>query len=195
MITPPNEEPSLAVVLRIDQSASMNAFGRLDAAKKAAVAVCEFCEMCNIPVLIYGDTADRSPKEKMSMYSYIDWDEPKLNDKHSLMAIESISNNRDGMALQVLSEKLAKAPQKTKLFISLSDGQPKAMPDYSGTIAVNDMKKVIGEYARKSILFLAAAIGQDKEMISEIYGQENFIDITSLELLPTRLVQIISKYL
>src|SRR5690606_18527408 len=34
---PPEEEPSLAVALRIDESASMSAFGRLDAAKQAAV--------------------------------------------------------------------------------------------------------------------------------------------------------------
>ncbi len=192
---PPEEEPSLAVALRIDQSASMNAFGRLAAAKQAAVAVYEFCEKCGIPVLIYGDTADRSPKEKMSVYSYIDWEEPKLNDKYSLMAIQSMSNNRDGMALRILAEKLANAPQTTKLLISLSDGQPKAMPDYTGAHAKDDMKQVFHDYSRKGVLFLAAAIGQDKEMICDIYGQERFIDITNLEQLPARLVQIIAKYL
>lgn len=192
---PPDENPSLAVALRIDQSASMNAFGRLDAAKQAAVAVYEFCESCGIPLLIYGDTADRSPLEKMSLYSYIDWEEWKLNDKYSLMAIQSHSNNRDGMALRILAEKLIKAPQNTKLFISISDGQPKAMPDYTGATAIEDMKSVIQEYSRKGILFLAAAIGQDKEMISDIYGQERFMDITDLRQLPTRLVQIIANYL
>lgn len=193
--SPPEDEPSLAVVLRIDQSASMNAFGRLDAAKQAAVAVCEFCESCNIPLLVYGDTADRSPREKMSLYSYIDWDEPTLNDKRALMAIRSFSNNRDGMALRILAEKLAKAPQKTKLLISLSDGQPKALPDYTGEPAINDMKQVITAYSRKGILFLAAAIGQDKETICDIYGQERFIDITDLRQLPTRLVRLIANYL
>lgn len=191
----PDEEPSLAVALRIDQSASMNAFGRLEAAKQASVAVYEFCVSCGIPVLIYGDTADRSPKEKMSLYSYIDWDEPKLNDKYTLMTIQSISNNRDGMALRILSEKLEKAPQKTKLLISLSDGQPKAMPDYTGTVAAADMKQAISEYRRKGILYLAAAIGQDKETICEIYGQEQFVDITDLKQLPARLVQVIARYL
>ncbi|WP_099467448.1 AAA family ATPase [Konateibacter massiliensis] len=192
---PPEKEPSLAVALRIDQSASMNAFGRLEAAKQAAVAVYEFCASCGIPVLIYGDTADRSPKEKMSLYSYIDWEEPRLNDKYSLMAIQSISNNRDGMALRILAEKLVNTPQTTKLLISLSDGQPKAIPDYTGDGAMDDMKQVIRDYSRKGVLFLAAAIGQDKETICDIYGQERFIDITNLEQLPTRLVQIIAKYL
>lgn len=192
---PPEEKPSLAIGLRIDQSGSMNAFGRLEAAKQAAVAVYEFCKECNIPVLIYGDTADRSPKEKMSIFAYIDWEKPKLNDGAALMGIESISNNRDGMALRILADKLVKAPQTTKLLFSISDGQPRAMPDYTGKIAINDMKQVIQEYSRKGIYFLAAAIGEDKETICEIYGQEHFLNITDLKKLPVRLVQTIARYM
>lgn len=192
---PPEEEPSLAVALRIDQSASMKAFGRLEAAKQAAVAVYEFCTACKIPLLIYGDTADRSPIERMSMYSYIDWEEPGLNDKYSLMAIQSHSNNRDGMALRILAEKLVKMSQTTKLLISISDGQPKAMPDYTGKAAIDDMKQIVSEYSRKGILFLAAAIGQDKDTISDIYGQERFLDMSNLRQLPIQLIHIISRFL
>lgn len=111
------------------------------------------------------------------------------------MGIESISNNRDGMALRILAEKLVKAPQATKLLISISDGQPKAVPDYAGELANGDMKQIIREYSRNGILFLAAAIGQDKETICDIYGQERFLDITDLKQLPVRLVQTIAKYL
>ena len=192
---PPEEEPSLVVALRIDQSASMKAFERLEAAKRAAVAVYEFCAACKIPLLIYGDTADRSPIERMSMYSYIDWEEPELNDKYSLMAIQSHSNNRDGMALRILAEKLVKMPQTTKLLISISDGQPKAMPEYTGQAAIDDMKQIISEYNRKGILFLAAAIGQDKDTISDIYGQERFLDMSNLRQLPIQLIRIISRFL
>lgn len=192
---PPQDEPSLAVALRIDESASMNAFGRIEAAKRAAVAVYEFCEGCQIPLLIYGDTADRSPLEQMSLYSYIDFEKPSLNDKYCLMDIKGHSNNRDGMTLRILAEKLLKAPQKTKLLISISDGQPKAVPDYSGDLAVADMKGIIEEYGRKGVLFLAAAIGQDKETICNIYGQERFLDISDLQQLPSRLVDIIAKYI
>ncbi len=192
---PPEEEPSLVVALRIDQSASMKAMGRLEAAKQAAVAVYEFCTACKIPLLIYGDTADRSPIERMSMYSYIDWEEPDLNDKYSLMAIQSHSNNRDGMALRILAEKLVKMPQTTKLLISISDGQPKAMPEYTGQAAIDDMKQIISEYSRKGILFLAAAIGQDKDTISDIYGQERFLDMSNLRQLPIQLIRIISRFL
>ena len=129
------------------------------------------------------------------MYAYLDWEEPAPNDKHTIMSMRGISSNRDGMALRVWSEKLVTAPQETKLLISLSDGQPKAMPDYTGSCAAEDMKQMIREYSRKGVVFLAAAIGQDKDAICEIYGQERFIDIGDLRQLPMRLVQIIARYL
>ncbi len=192
---PPEEEPSLAVALRIDESASMSAFGRLDAAKQAAIALYEFCSGCGIPIMIYGDTADRSKLEQMSVYAYVDLESKDVNDKYTLMNIQARSNNRDGMALRIISDRLLKAPQKTKLTISISDGQPVAMPDYTGEKAAKDMKDTLVEYRRKGIQFLAAAIGQDKEAIRELYGTENTLDITDLKQLPARLVQIIARFL
>lgn len=192
---PPEEDPSLAVALRIDESASMAAFGRIDAAKQAAIALYEFCNGCNIPVMIYGDTADRSRMEQMSLYSYVDFGSKDPDEKYSLLSIQGRSNNRDGMAIRMIADRFVTAPQKTKLFISISDGQPKAMPDYSGKPAVEDMKKTLQEYRRKGVLFLAAAIGRDKEIINDIYGKENTLDITDLKQLPARLVQIIARYM
>ncbi|HCA29479.1 MAG TPA: ATPase, partial [Ruminococcaceae bacterium] len=91
---PPEEEPSLAVALRIDESASMSAFGRLDAAKQAAVALYEFCTGCGIPIMVYGDTADRSRMEQMSVYAYVDFESKDADDKYTLMNIQARSNNR-----------------------------------------------------------------------------------------------------
>ena len=192
---PPEEEPSLAVALRIDESASMSAFGRLDAAKQAAVALYEFCTGCGIPIMVYGDTADRSKLEQMSVYAYVDFESKDADEKYALMNIQARSNNRDGMALRIISDRLFKAPQRTKVIIIISDGQPKAMPDYTGEKAARDMKDTLQEYRRKGIQFLAAAIGQDKEAIRELYGAENTLDITDLKQLPARLVQVIARFL
>lgn len=191
----PEEEPSLAVALRIDESASMSAFGRLDAAKQAAVALYEFCTGCGIPIMVYGDTADRSKLEQMSIYAYVDYESKDTDEKYAFMNIQARSNNRDGMALRIISDRLLNAPQKTKLIISISDGQPKAMPDYTGEKAAYDMKDTLQEFRRKGIQFLAAAIGQDKGAIRELYGAENTLDITDLKQLPSRLVQIITRFL
>ncbi|MFM1655777.1 AAA family ATPase [Brevibacillus sp. B_LB10_24] len=192
---PPTESPSLVVGLRVDESASMAAFGRLEAAKRAVVAVYEFCQICSIPILIYGDTADVSKLEQMSIFAYVDFEQPDPNDRFRLMGICARSNNRDGMALRIMAERLAASAQNTKLLISISDGQPKAMDDYTGSYAIADMQQTIAEYERKGITFLAAAIGQDKEVISQIYRNERFLDITNLQEFPAKLVRIIARYL
>ncbi|MDR6882216.1 MULTISPECIES: nitric oxide reductase activation protein NorD [Bacillales] len=192
---PPTESPSLVVGLRVDESASMAAFGRLDAAKRAVLAVYEFCRMCDIPILIHGDTADVSKLEMMSIYAYADYEQTDPRDRFRLMGIRARSNNRDGMALRIMADRLVRAQQTTKLLISISDGQPKAMEDYSGIVAMQDMQMTIAEYARKGITFAAAAIGQDKEVISHIYGHERFMDITNLQELPAKLVRMIARYL
>lgn len=192
---PPTEAPSLVVGLRVDESASMSAFGRLEAAKRAVIAVYEFCQMCGIPVLIYGDTADVSKLEQMSIYAYADFQKVDSNDRYRLMGIRGRSNNRDGMALRIIADRLTAAPQQTKLLISISDGQPKAMDNYTGSYAARDMQTTIAEYERKGIVFLAAAIGQDKDVIGQIYGSERFLDITDLNELPAKLVRIIARYL
>ncbi|MDF2650952.1 MAG: nitric oxide reductase activation protein [Paenibacillus sp.] len=192
---PPTESPSLVVGLRVDESASMSAFGRLEAAKRAVIAVYEFGRLCHIPILINGDTADASKLEQMSIYSYTDFESTDSNDRFRLMGIRARSNNRDGMALRITADRLANTTQQTKLLISISDGQPKAMDDYTGDYAINDMQQTITEYERKGVTFLAAAIGQDKEVISQIYGSERFLDITDLNELPAKLVRIIARYL
>jgi len=84
---------------------------------------------------------------------------------------------------------------ETKLLISISDGQPKAMDDYTGNYAIDDMRNTIAEFERKGISFLAAAIGQDKDIISNIYREDRFLDITDLKELPSKLVKVISRYI
>jgi nitric oxide reductase activation protein len=151
--------------------------------------------MCDIPILIYGDTADVSKLEQMSVFAYTDYEKEDSNDSYRFMGIRGRSNNRDGMALRIIAERLAASTKQTKLLISISDGQPKAMEDYTGILAIADMQNTIAEYERKGITFLAAAIGQDKDIISDIYGKERFLDITDLKEFPTKLVQIIARYL
>ncbi|BFH14107.1 nitric oxide reductase activation protein NorD [Paenibacillus melissococcoides] len=192
---PPTESPSLAVGLRVDESASMSAFGRLEAAKRAALAVYEFCRMCELPVCIYGDTADASRLEQMSIFAYTDFEKADPEDRFRLMGMRARSNNRDGLALRILGDRLAAAPQQTKLLISISDGQPKARDDYTGSCVIQDMQQTIAGYERKGVAVLAAAIGQDKEVISQIYGAERFLDMTNLQELPVKLVRLIARYM
>ena len=50
------------------------------------------------------------------------------------------------------------------------------------------------EYMRKGILFVAAAIGEDKEDIERIYG-DLFMDISNLNELPAKLTGIVKRHI
>lgn len=191
----PSEKPSLAVGLRIDESASMATFGRIEAARLTALALYEFCLNSDIPIWIYGDTADKSRLEQMSIRAYVDPESSDKGQKYSLMQMKGRSNNRDGLALAVLASRLEKSSAQYKLIISISDGQPKALPDYGGAFANEDVKQVIKAYNRKGIQFVAAAIGQDQDMIAELYGRDNTLKIDDPKQLAVQLIRLIARHL
>ncbi|BCA85722.1 ATP-binding protein [Enterococcus saigonensis] len=191
----PHEEPSLAVALRIDESGSMLKDERIASARLAALAVASFAEKVNIPLMIYGDTADLSQREKTSLYSYKEFSEDYSYLGARLVTMKPRQNNRDGVSLRLLSQKLAAEDATTKLLINISDGQPKALPDYTGAKAKVDIQAVMTEFERQGIIYLAAAIGDDKEAVKKIYGSERFLDISDLQTFPEDLIQLISRYL
>lgn len=183
------------MALRIDESGSMLKDERIKNARLAALAVASFAEKVNIPLMIYGDTADLSSREKTSIYSYKEFSDDYLYLGAKLVTMKPRQNNRDGVSLRLLSQKLAEENATTKLLINISDGQPKALPDYTGTKAKEDIQAVMTEFERQGIIYLAAAIGDDKEAIKTIYGSERFLDISDLETFPEDLIQLISRYL
>ncbi|MBR1742833.1 MAG: hypothetical protein IJ733_13385, partial [Lachnospiraceae bacterium] len=57
-----------------------------------------------------------------------------------------------------------------------------------------DLRGIRQEYKRKNIIFVAAAIGDDKENIERIYG-DSFMDITDLNTLPIKLTGVVKKHI
>lgn len=98
----------------------------------------------------------------------------------------------DGAALRFVAERLSHRPEELKLLILVSDGQP-VDTGYYGTAAEEDLRGIQQEYRRKGILFVAAAIGDDKENMERIYG--SFLDITDLHQLPVKLTQVVKRFL
>ena len=110
-----------------------------------------------------------------------------------MMDIGARGSNRDGAALRYVAEQLSKRPEDVKILILVSDGQP-ADSGYGGTAAEEDLRGVKQEYVRKGILFVAAAIGDDKDAIQRIYG-DSFLDITDLNQLPTKLTAVVKRHI
>lgn len=192
---PPSENPSLALAVRVDESGSMLRDDRIQNAKLAAVALSLFAEKTNIPLMLYGDSANLSQREKTSIYSYKEFDDNYDFIAAKLSTMKPRQNNRDGVPLRLLAEKLSHQAADTKVLLSISDGQPKALPDYTGEKARQDIQNVLADYERKGILFIACAIGEDKEQLRALYGENNFVDISDISTLPQQLLQLIARFI
>ena len=190
----PNEIPELAVGLLLDESGSMRSCDRCTYARAAAIILYDFCQSLEIPVIIYGHSTEYdSGKNYVALYSYAEFESFDQDDKYRLMDIGARSENRDGAALRYVAEQLSKRTEAVKMLILVSDGQPYD-DDYYGTAAEEDLRGIKQEYQRKGILFVAAAIGDDKENIQRIYG-DSFLDITDLNQLPVKLTAVVKKHI
>ena len=186
----PNNTPEISIGLLLDESGSMSSQDRATYARAAAIILYDFCKALGIPVMIYGHSTGYSA---VNLYSYAEFDAIDRDDCYRLMDISSRMSNRDGAALRYVAEQLARRHEDIRILILVSDGQP-ADTGYSGTAAEEDLRGIKHEYARKGILFVAAAIGSDKERIERIYG-DSFMDITDLNKLPMALTNVVKRHI
>jgi nitric oxide reductase activation protein len=186
----PSEKKSLAVAVLMDESGSMGGQDRITYARAAGIIIYDYCKTMQIPVLIMGHTDDG----EVQLYAYTDFDSVDEDDRYRLMDMSARSGNRDGAALRYVAERLMKQPEEKKLLMLVSDGQPAGSGAYFGSEAEADLRGIKKEYTNKGILFMAAAIGDDKQNIERIYG-DAFLDITDLTKLPLLLVRKIEKEL
>ena len=185
----PNETPQLCVGLLLDESGSMSWGDRATYARATAIILYDFCQALGIPITVYG----HSTSGGVDLYSYAEFDAIDRDDRYRLMDISARGSNRDGAALRYVAEQMVRRPEDIKLLMLVSDGQP-ADYGYMGTAAEEDLRGIKHEYQRKGILFVAAAIGSDKENIERIYG-DSYLDITDLTKLPVKLAGIIKRFI
>lgn len=189
----PNEIPELAVGLLLDESGSMCSCDRCTYARASAIILYDFCQSLDIPVMVYGHSTDYTDVgNTVALYSYAEFDGFDHDDKYRMMDIAARGSNRDGAALRFVAEQLSKRPEAVKILILVSDGQP-ADSGYGGSAAEEDLRGIKQEYQRKGILFVAAAIGDDKQNIERIYG-DSFLDISDLNQLPTKLTAVVKRH-
>ena len=190
--TLPNIIPEIVIGLLIDESGSMSSSDRATYARAAAIILYDFCKALGIPVMVYGHSTNYgSTGSCVDLFSYAEFETIDRDDCYRLMDISSRRSNRDGAALRFVAEQLSKRTEDIRMLILVSDGQP-ADIGYSGTAAEEDLRGIKHEYARKGILFIAAAVGDDKANIERIYG-DSFMDITDLNKLPVMLTNVVKR--
>lgn len=186
----PQDVPQLAVGILIDESGSMDDV-RTESARAMAVILYDFCQGLNIPVNIVGHTTWH---KKMHLFDYCEFDSVDGNDKYRLMDIDARDCNRDGAAILYMCERLQKRPEQQKLLFVISDGQPND-DGYKGKAAMEDMASIVALYDKKGVQTIACAIGDDKDNIKAIYGEDRFFDISDLNELPNTMTKKIIKTL
>ena len=187
----PNEVPRISVGLLLDESGSMSCGDRATYARAAAIIMYDFCQALHIPIMVYGHSTGWS--SGVDLYSYAEFDSIDHDDKYRMMDIAARGSNRDGAALRFVAEQLSRRTEEVRILMLVSDGQP-ADTGYGGTAAEEDLRGIKQEYRRKGLLFVAAAIGDDKANIERIYG-DSFLDITDLNQLPMMLTSVIKRFL
>ena len=186
----PGNQKSLAVAVLVDESGSMSGQDRVTYARAAGIIIYDFCKAMDVPALIMGHTDDGD----VQLFAYTDFDSIDNRDRYRLMDMSARCGNRDGAALRYVAERLQKQPEDNKLLLIISDGQPAGSGGYIGSAAEADLRGIRKEFVNKGMMFVAAAIGADKENIERIYG-DAFLDITDLTKLPVLLLKRIEREL
>lgn len=177
-----------AIAILVDMSGSMYFGNRLECAKLAALTLYQFSVEADIPVTVYGHYTSSyyCCDETVCLCSFAEFDLIDDKDRYRIMDMQPDGRNRDGVAVRFVGELLRGRPEKQKLFVLISDGQPNA-EGYCGSRAKEDLKNAKAQLEHDGITFLAAAIGDDRDIINEIYGES--LDVTDLRKLPELLAK------
>lgn len=195
----PVDEPDIAICMLVDESGST--YGdTIDAERKTAYVVYDFCKRLGIPIAIYGHTESFEDPTGI-IISYAEFDSVDGNDEKRIFGMCARENNRDGFAIRYGIKRLADRPEQIKLLMILSDGAPSAY-HYGGATAVNDMREAVRGAVKNGILVMAAGIGYYRDQIESIYTDTDkpsfsakYIDITDLNKMPRQFIKIIEKKL
>ncbi|MCD7948614.1 MAG: VWA domain-containing protein [Oscillospiraceae bacterium] len=181
----PEKLLDMAVTILVDNSDSMNG-KRLAKSKEATVVLAEVLERLDIPTFIAGHASQKA----LSFTIYKLFDDAR-NAKYAISRMAARGDNRDGLALVIAGSYLLQRPERNKLLIIISDGQPNSA-GYGGDLAKQDIRSVVSTHRRQGIKTLAVAIGDDKPQIKQIYG-DAYINISDVNHLPEALAKMIEK--
>lgn len=194
----PEEGFSVAFGVLVDNSGSMTTEDRIGQARKAALVLYEFCRSLSIPITVYGHSTcsvffNGSYREGVAMYSFAEFDSVDGKDHLRIQGMGSSQCNRDGLALRFVGKHLAKREEEVKILTLISDGSPYAV-NYGGETAKADLRMAKQELHKMGVTLFSAAIGDDREVIEDIYG-DSFLNISDLKTIPQKLAALLLRYI
>lgn len=186
----PREKHCAAVMLLVDESGSMGG-RRITNARLAAIMLAEAMAEVGIPCSVVGHSGDDRYSYSVELEHYTTFKNASA-DRTSLAMIEARCQNRDGPAIRWASSILKKRPERNKLMIVISDGQP-AADRYYGEEAIFDTKAAIRDAKRlHNIVGVILEAGSSTDILKTMYGND-YIECTSSKNLKESIAKIITS--
>lgn len=186
----PREKHCAAVMLLVDESGSMGG-RRIANARLAAIMLAEAMAEAGIPCCVVGHSGDYKYNYSVELEHYTTFKNTPA-DRTSLAMIEARCQNRDGPAIRWASSILKKCPERNKLMIVISDGQP-AADRYYGEEAIFDTKAAIRDAKRlHNIVGVILEAGSSTDILKTMYGND-YIECTSSKNLKESIAKIITS--
>lgn len=189
-----DEMPDVAFGLVIDGSGSMGS-GKMNATIKATVALKEMCNKLDIPCAVISHSSSNYPIKRFATFSD-DTDFQKIS-QHS-----GCGSTCDSMGLYVMGEMLLQRPEREKIMIIISDGDPndtgfdglnviKKTKICDGDDAIQETKAVVKGFKKCGVQTYGVALFCYND-IKAIYEKDT-IECKNLAELPRKLAKILKN--
>lgn len=186
----PETRSDVAFGLLIDQSGSMEG-EKIECARSSAIMFADILNSINVPHIIVGHSSDDSTVCNLCIYH--DFNENSDRNRYKLVGIGCGGFNMDGAAIGYCCEKLKNRPEKEKILIVITDGQPSEIGFHTEeTAPYIDTAKTIKDYEKKIHIF-GAVIDGDMDVMKYMYCDRVF-DLRDLDKLPVSLSSLIKRF-
>ena len=176
----------VSVCVLIDESGSMSG-KRIESARDTAVLINEALKgVSNVELFIYGHSGDNKRSLSTELFVYKERD---YSPRYSLGSVRAREQNRDGVAIFEVAQRVRKQTKNPVLFFILSDGAPCA-GHYGGTSAMEHVKSNVQKVEKMGMYVIQVCIYHSYDPSTMF---KNFVVMDNMDSLPIELGRAIKK--
>ncbi len=186
----------LAVVVLLDLSESTNEVVRgtertvLELTREAAALVAAAIDGIGDPFAIHGFASDG--RHDVQYYRYKDFDQPlDAEAKSRLAGMKGGLSTRMGAAMRHAGRHLAQRPEKHKLLLIVTDGEPADIDERDPQYLRHDTRKAVQELAKEGVHSYCLTLDPEADRyVARIFGENNYTIVDRVERLPEKLPRL-----
>ncbi|MBI5640572.1 MAG: hypothetical protein HZA17_09120 [Nitrospirae bacterium] len=183
------QQRSIAVLFLLDMSGSTKGWIN-EAEKESLVLMAEALETLGDRYAIFGFSGMK--RSNCDFYRIKGFEEPYDGKvKRRISGISPKDYTRMGPPIRHSVKILKAVEERTRLFITLSDGRPEDYDAYKGDYAIEDTRRALTEAREQGIHPFCITIDREAgSYLRHMYGEVNYIVIDDVKKLPNRITEI-----